>query len=794
MKRTSDMFKSYLLVTLRTINRQKMYSALNIAGLAIGMAAFLLIALYTQYELSFDSYHQNSDRIYRIVREGRTLTPPPLGPALNENFAEVESVARIIQDKNTLVSRGDAHFLEAEFYWADADIFKIFTLPFIQGNPESALQEPSSIVISQRAARKYFGDKNPLGETLNLDDSMDYKVTGVFEDMPPNSHFIMDVLVPFQDYFRRTGNDITSWNSNYIYTYFLLSEDADPLALQSDIHRIIEIPLLEKYGVPKPYPENFYFVQAIKDIHLKSHREQEISVNNDMMYVLLFSSIAVLILFIACINYVNLTTARSARRGREVGMRKVVGARRVQLVQQFMGESFFLILLALALTLLIVNLTLPMFNNLVERQLSMTTMAEPQFLLILIATVIFVSLLAGGYPAISISGFKPITILKGTFVSSKKGRNLRNILVLFQFSITIALFICTLTINNQLDFVNNYDVGYSKNNIINLKIRDNEVRRNINVIKTELLQNPDVVGVAVSGRLPNDIDGFTSRALNPKLPDQETTIYYNTADYDFVELYDIQISQGRNFSRQLASDEQGVFLVNEAAVRAGDWESPLEQTMTHWSGETGKVVGVMKDFHLRSLHSPIEPLYIFLAPGNFSYISIKVNPVNIPATLNHLEDVMKKFSPNFPFEYSFFDQEFAKAYHPEQRMVNIFSSFAILAIVVACLGLFGLSAFTAQQRTREIGIRRVMGASVARITILLSREFVRWVVLANLVAWPIAYVVMGRWLQNFALQADQKLVYFLLAALMAFLIAVLTVSVLSIKAAAASPIKALRYE
>ena len=788
------MFKNYILAALRSINRQKMYSALNIAGLAIGMAAFLLIALYTQYELSFDSYHQNSDRIYRIVREGRTLTPPPLGPALNENFAEVESVARIIQDKNTLVSRGDAHFLEAEFYWADADIFKIFTLPFIQGNPESALQEPSSIVISQRAARKYFGDKNPLGETLNIDDSMDYKVTGVFEDMPPNSHFIMDVLVPFQDYFRRTGNDITSWNSNYIYTYFLLSEDADPLALQSDIHRIIEIPLLEKYGVPKPYPKNFYFVQAIKDIHLKSHREQEISVNNDMMYVLLFSSIAVLILFIACINYVNLTTARSARRGREVGMRKVVGARRVQLVQQFMGESFFLILLALALTLLIVNLTLPMFNNLVERQLSMATMAEPQFILILIATLIFVSLLAGGYPAISISGFKPITILKGTFASSKKGRNLRNILVLFQFSITIALFICTLTINNQLDFVNNYDVGYSKNNIINLKIRDNEVRRNINVIKTELLQNPDVVGVAVSGRLPNDIDGFTSRALNPKLPDQETTIYYNTAGYDFVELYDIQISEGRNFSRELASDEQGVFLVNEAAVRAGDWESPLEQTMTHWSGETGKVVGVMKDFHLRSLHSPIEPLYIFLAPENFSYISIKVNPVNIPATLNYLEGVMKKFSPNFPFEYSFFDQEFAKAYHPEQRMVNIFSSFAILAIVVACLGLFGLSAFTAQQRTREIGIRRVMGASVARITILLSREFVRWVVLANLVAWPIAYVVMGRWLQNFALQSDQKLVYFLLAALMAFVIAVLTVSVLSVKAAAASPIKALRYE
>jgi len=787
------MLKNYLLVALRNIDRQKMYSALNIVGLAIGMAAFLLIALYTQYELSFDRYHENTDRIYRVVRDGRTLTPPPLGAALTENFTDVEAVARILQDKKTLVSRGDDHFLEENFYWVGADIFKIFSMSFIHGNPESALQEPSSVVISQSTARKYFGDQNPLGETLNIDDSRDFKITGVIADMPSNSHFVIDVMVPFLDYFKDNPDETTRWGSNYVYTYFLLREGADPAALESDIHRVIETPLMEKYGVPKPYPE-MYFVQSIKDIHLKSHRQQEISVNNDMMYILLFSSIALLILFIACINYVNLTTARSARRGREVGMRKVVGARRTQLIQQFMGESFFLILLALALTLLIVNLVLPVFNNLVERQLSMTAMLEPQFLLLLMATVALVALLAGGYPAISISRFKPVTILKGTIAGSKSGRSLRNVLVLFQFSITIALFICTLTINNQINFVNSYDVGYSKDHIINLKTRDNAVRQNIEALKTELLQNPNVVEIAASGRLPNNIDGFTSRALNPKLPDEETTIFYNTADYDFIDLYDIQITLGRNFSKQHSSDEQGVFLVNEAAVRVGEWESPLTQSMTHWSGETGQVVGVMKDFHLRSLHSPIEPLYIFLAPNNFSYLSVKVSPANIPATLDYVEGVMKKFSPNFPFEYSFFDQEFAKAYHPEQRMVNIFSSFAILAIVVACLGLFGLSAFTAQQRTREIGIRKIMGASVARITVLLSREFVRWVILANLIAWPLAYVVMERWLQNFALQADQRIMYFLLSALMAFFIAILTVSMLSIKAATASPIKALRHD
>lgn len=464
------------------------------------------------------------------------------------------------------------------------------------------------------------------------------------------------------------------------------------------------------------------------------------------------------------------------------------------MVQQFMAESIFLILLALAMALFIVNLVLPVFNHLVERQLSMAVMIEPQFLLLLVGTVLLVSVLAGAYPAINISGFKPVAVLKGAFASGKKGRKLRNILVLFQFSVSIALFICTLTINRQLDFVNDYDVGYHKDNIINLAVRDRAVRQNIEAIKSKLKQNPDVIGVAASASLPNDIDTFTSQALNPRLPDQETTIFYNTADYDFLELYGIQIEQGRNFSREFAADDQGVFLVNESAVRAAGWESPLEQTLTHWSGETGKIVGVMKDFNLHSLHSPIAPLYIYLAPDNFSHISIKVKPTNIPATLDYLEGVMKEFSPNFPFEYSFFDQEFARAYHPEQRMVNIFSSFAVLAIVVACLGLFGLSAFTAQQRTREIGIRKVMGASVTEITILLSREFIRWVIFANLIAWPLAYVVMDVWLQNFALRVDQSPLHFLLSALLAFAIAVLTVSVLSIRAASASPQMALRHE
>ena len=789
------MLKNYILVALRNISRQKLYSGLNIFGLAVGLAAVMLIILYVQKELSFDKHHENADRIYRVVRDGRTLTPAPLGPALADKFSEVEAVTRIIQDKNTLVSRGNSHFLEMEFYWAGPEIFNVFTIPFVLGNPDSALNDPSTIVISASAAKKYFGDENPLGKILNINDKADYKVTGVFADMPANSHFVMDFIVPYEDYFKGINSyfDITEWSSNFSYTYFLLREGADPVALQSDIHSALEEPLFERYGVPKPYPK-MYFIQPITDIHLKSHRMQEISVNSDMKYIYLFSSIALLILLIACINYVNLATARSVRRSKEVGIRKVVGAKRTQLVQQFLGESFLVILLALGLSLLIVDLVLPAFSNLVERQLSMDAMTEPKFFTGSVLTVTLVALLAGVYPAMTISAFKPVSVLKGALGTGVSGRKLRNILVLFQFSVTTVLFICTLTINEQLEFVNEVDVGYNKNNIVTMKIRDSAVRQNIEAIKSELLKNPNVSDVSASARLPNNIDTFTTNVLNARLPDKETTIFYNTSDYDFVDLYGIEIVLGRNFSRDFASDEEGVFLVNEAAVQAAGWDSPLQQTMTHWNGETGQIVGVMKDFHLRSLHSPIEPLYIFLDPDKFSNISLKIDSDDIPGTIDFIRDVMNKFSPNFPFEYSFFDEEYSRVYHPEQQMVNIFSWFAALAIIVACFGLFGLSAVTAQQRTKEIGIRKVVGASVSKITILLSTEFVRWVVLANVIAWPVAYVFMDKWLQNFAVRIDQSFLNFLFSTVMALVIAVLTVSVLSAKSAAASPIKALRHD
>jgi len=788
-----NMFKNYLLVTVRNLKKNSTYSLLNIIGLAVGMTAFILIALYVQYELSFDKYHENADRIYRVVREERAFTPAPLGPALKEKIPEVVSAARILRSSNTLISHEQKHFLEDEFYWADPETFEIFSISFISGDPETALNDPSAIILSKRTANKYFGNADPMGKILTVSERYEFTVSGVFIDMPANSHFIMDAVVPYATYFQITNNDITSWRANFSYTYFLLREGADPEGMENKISPLIEIPLLKAAGLKEPYPK-FYSIQPITRIHLHSHRMQEIEANNDMKYILLFSSIAFLILFIACINYMNLATARSLRRGKEVGMRKVVGAQKGQLIVQFLGESVAMALLAMVFSIMMVLMALPAFNSLVERQLSLNPIHNPQLFLGLVFITLSVGLFAGSYPSMRMSGFKPISVLSGAFTRSSKGSSLRYVLVLVQFSITIILIICTIAVREQLKFIKNMDMGYTKEQIITIPVRGGSVRQNIQSIKTELLQYSDIIAVSTSGRLPNNIDTFTSRDWTGRNPDEPIPIYYNTADYDFIDLFGMQIVQGRNFSRDFPSDETGVFLVNETAVKVAGWESAIGRKLTHWRGDTGEIVGVIKDFHLHSLHRPIEPLYVFLDTRTFSNISIKIKSANIPATIDYVEGVMKKFSPSFPFSYSFFDEVFERAYFTEQRMARVFGAFAILAIFIACLGLFGLSAFAAEQRTKEIGIRKVLGASDSKIFLLLSREFIRWVLLANLIAWPIAYYAMNKWMQNFAYRIHLGIFAFLISGGTALLIAYITVSYQSIKSTRANPVDSLRYE
>ncbi len=788
-----SMLTNYLKIALRYVRKNRAHSFLNIIGLAVGLAVFILIGLYVQHELRFDRYHENADRMYRVVRESRAFTPPPLGPALKDKLPEVEAAGRLIRSTSFVVSYGQEHFLEAEFFWADPELFKIFSIPFLKGDPGTALDDPAAILLSRGTAEKYFGDQEPLGKALTVNAGDDFIVRGVFENMPAHSHFVMDVVVPIEAYFRIYERDITSWVANFCYTYALLREGTDPNAFASKIHPVVERPLFLQVGMKEPFPK-LYEIQPVTEIHLRSHREQEISANNDIKYVILFSSVAFLILLIACVNYMNLATARSVRRGREVGMRKAVGARRAQLIFQFLGESLATAFLAMGLSLILIKFALPAFNSLVERQLSFNPAANPQLYLGLVVIVLFVGLFAGSYPALSISGFEPAAALRQSFSRSAKGSALRNALVLVQFSISVALIVCTLTVRAQLDFVKKANVGYDRDQIITLPVRDESIRRNIEAIRTELLRNPSIAAVSAAHRLPNEIDTFTSRDWTGRNPDEPIPIYYNTADSDFVGLFGLEIVEGRNFSSEFSSDAGGAFLVNETAVKVAEWDTVIGRKMTHLGRQSGTIVGILKDFHLHSLHRPIEPLYIFYEPSSLSQVAVKIKTADMPATLTYMKNVMRRFSPGYPFNYAFFDEVFERAYFTEQSMADIFSSFAVLAIIIACLGLFGLAAFAAEQRTKEVGVRKVLGASATKIILLLSRQFVRWVLLANLIAWPVAYLAMSGWLQNFAYRTRVGIASFLIAGGAALVIAFLTVSYQAIKSAQADPVRSLRYE
>ena len=805
------MFKNYLKISLRNILKQKSYSFINIAGLAMGIAVFILIALYVQHELSFDTYHDNADRIYRVIQEkpgsesvGKdkfATTPPALAPALMQEFPEIVSAARIGVLSNTLVSGNEKNFIEAKVHCTEPEIFEIFSIPFVKGDAKTALNDPFSILLSERTAEKYFSSENPVGKVLNLGEKFDFKVTGVFKNMPENSHFTMAVVIPFVTYFQfKFGpGALTEWSDySSFYAYCLLREGAVP----EESEKKFPV-LLDKY---KYHGSNIdrsrkakYLLQPLTDIHLHSGVNVPISsTNSDIKYIILFSSIAFLILIIACINYMNLTTARSVQRAKEVGLRRVVGAKKSQLVKQLLGESFIFTLLALIASLFIIWLTLPVFNNFIERQLSFNPVQNPHLSLTVVLIILFAGLFAGSYPAFYISAFKPVTILKGAFKTSSKGAMLRNLLVMVQFSITIILVIATLIIRDQLHFINNRDMGYDKEQAVVLHVGDAGTRKNfhnnLETIKAELKRNPGILSVAGSKRLPNNINFNPVNILPGKAAGTYTPIYAVWGDDEFVNLYGIKIIQGRNFSKDFPADKNGAILLNETAAKTSRWESPIGKEITYWGNRTGKIVGIMKDFHFHSLHSPIEPLCIYYEPEYFDYLSIKINAHNIPQTIVAIEKVIKKFSPKHPFEYHFFDEIFERSYRTEQKTGKLYGVFAFLSIIIACLGLLGLASFAAAQRTKEVGIRKSLGASTANITLLFLKEFVKWVFFANLIAWPVAYYAMNKWLQNFAYRTSIGIGTFILSGLIALLIALFTVAFQSIKAAGSNPVEALKYE
>jgi putative ABC transport system permease protein len=801
------MFKNYLTVAWRNILRSKAYSALNILGLAVGLAVFILIMLFVRTELGYDRYHTNAHNIYRVVQEQPgnvylgsnvfAVTPGPLAAAMVQDFPEVLKATRIDDWSDVLVTIGEKSFLEKKIHWADPQTFDIFSFPIVRGDAASALKDPYSVLLSERAARRLFGDADPIGRTAvfkAFEMDTEFKVAGVFRDIPANSHFTMDIVAPFETMGAIQKTDLTRWGSNSYYTYILLKDGADPRALEAKL-----VPFIAKYEAERGWrhddQHSRYFLQSLTSIHLHSRANFEFAAVGDSRFVLLFASIAVLVLVIACVNYMNLATARSLKRAKEVGLRKVVGAGRGQLVRQFLGDAMVLTFMALLLAVGLVLAALPAFRAFVERDIAFNPFRDIALMpgLVLLAAV--VGAVAGSYPALFVSAFRPVAALKGTGASRAKGKGLRNGLIVFQFAASIALIICTVGVRSQLAFIRNTDMGYDREQILVLTPRGG-VRTDLEAFKNELRRNPSVVSVASSSCLPNNVTSNTNANWPGRPEDLRLPIYLIEADYDFPELYGLELVRGRSFSRDFPTDAGGAFLINEAARKALGWDDPVGREFSHWGRKpkTGRIVGLLKDFHMHSLHLSIMPLYIFLDPARENRVSVKIRGGDIPATLAFVRKTWERFAPEYPFEYTFFDEIFDRAYRVERRLGTMFSVFAGLAVLIACLGLLGLAAFTAEQKTKEIGIRKVLGASSSGVVVLLSRDFMKWVIAANLVAWPVGYFAMRSWLRNFAYRTSLTVPMFVGAALAAFLIAAATISVQTYRAAAADPARSMRYE
>jgi len=806
--------KNYGRIAIRHLGRNKSYSFLNIFGLAAGIACFLLIMLYVQYELSYDRYHEHADRIFRVTNEDHAFmyngtfrfagSPPALAPTLMKDFPEVESAARLlIRSGEPVISFGDKRFHERNIFFAGEEVFTVFSLELLSGSSDTALDDPYSVILSEKAAEKYFGNRNPVGRTITLLDQQyeyDLTVTGVLKNMPPNSHFTMDFIIPISVQAIVYEHNLDGWSSISYYTYILLDEDAEPAVLES---KMTGLP--DKYfysdAQMKERRQIQFTLQPLTSIHLHSHLNFEISENGDIKYIYIFSTIALLILAMACINYMNLSTARAGQRSREVGVRKVVGAHRRHLAHQFLGESLLFSGLATATAFVLAALVLPSFSSLTGRELSLRMFAGYQYAAQVIIMMLVVGLAAGGYPALLISSFRPAVVLKGSRGIYSGRPVLRNVLVVTQFVISIVLITAALIVRNQVNYMTGSDAGYNKEQIVVIHIQDSDLRKNLDAVKSEFKKNGAIVSVASSSHIPNFIDWQTIANWPGKPEETRMPIFLNFVDYDFLDIYNIGVLEGRGFSREFGADDTGAFLLNETCVRSLGWESPVGMEFNHWfPGEqitTGKIIGVLKDFNFQSLRQRIAPLYFYLdgdGSQHARYLSVKISGEDIPGTIAFLKDQMKNFSPDYPFEYSFFDDLFDMTYTSEQKTAAILRSFAFIGILVACLGLFGLASFTAEQRTKEIGIRKVLGASAPSITISLAGEFVRWVLLANVIALPAALFIMNRWLQYFAYRIELGISIPAFAAAIALLIAVLTVSVQSVRAAMLNPVNSLKYE
>lgn len=785
------MLKNYLKIALRNIQRYKGYSFINILGLSVGLACCILIMMWVMDELSYDGFYENENQIYRVNSIDHSAgemkpsagPPAPIGPVLVNDFPEIQQFTRVQSGwGGWYLHYGEKNFSDEKLCCADPTFFEIFNFEFLHGDPKTALQDRYSIVLTEELAKKCFGDEDPMGKVIKMSDT-DLKVSGVIKNVPRNSHLHFDYIFPIINMTDWRSSQINSWKYDQFATYILLDEKADAKKVGKKIS-----------GIVKNYETDSkieIYLQSLNKIHLHSSHINtwmlEYPNKGHIKYIYIFSLIAFCILLVACINFINLTTARSATRIREVGIRKVSGAFKNDLIKQFFGETLLLSIIGLIFALLLAKFFLPTFNELTGKILSYNLISNYKALLGVFVIVFLTGIISGSYPSLYLSSFKPVGVFraKGQF-SSAKGVTLRKILVIGQFAFTIILIFVTVVVYKQLQFIHNKDLGFDQNNVVSLS----QYSMNYEAIKNKLLQNPNITNICRAFPPGQGFRGTTEVDWEGKDPTQEVMFYSDWGDHDFFDTFRLKMAEGRFYSREIVSDTSS-FVINEAAAKVMNFESLIGKRMTY-KGKTGNIIGVVKDYHGGSLHSPILPKVIECKGGFF--LCIRYREGTTAETLNFLEAEWDKYAQGRPFRFQLLDEQIANYYFNERKIERIFRYFTILAVFIGCLGLFGLASFMAERRTKEIGIRKVLGAKVSEIVFLLSKEFIKWIIIANIIAWPLAYFIGNKWLQNFAYRTGIDWEIFLFSTSMALLIAIGTVSYQSIKAASTNPVESLRYE
>ena len=800
------MLKNYFKIAFRSIQQNKAFASINILGLVVGITCCILIGLYIDYELSYDEHLENAENIYRIEWRSdnpQTRTPHPMAQAMVRDLPEVKQATTLspiwgpgLTRPTISVRYQDRRFDEEGFYSADSTFFEVFSFELLRGNREEALTRPGGIVITQEMSQKYFGNSDPMGKTLRINDAYELEVTGVMENIPNNTHFHFDFLISYVTLKPSETGDYYTWADFGHFNYVVLNEGVEISQVETKIPdwSAQYIDWTEETFASLKDGSIGFQLTPITDIHLYSDIRWELEANGNIAYIYIFFGAALFMLIIACVNFMNLTTARSLTRAKEVGLRKTVGAERSQLIIQFLAESIIICMISGFLALAAVDLLLPWFTEFSGISVNFG-LSRWQLFMTILAGVGLLGILSGSYPAFVLSKFNPTRVLKGKFNSSNEGLLLRKVLVVVQFTVSVILIVGTLVIYKQLNFVQEKDLGFDQEQVVVLPMRSEEISNRFEALKDQVLDIPGVVYVSAASNIPGS--NFNQNPVRWRAEDPTVDVLEMWADYDILQTLDIKLKSGRSFSKEYGEDAGGTFILNETAARQFEWDNPIGKEITYYDdnkASKAEIVGVVEDFHFQSLHQSISPLVIRIVPDEFNYMLVKLKPQDIDLQLASIENIWQNFEPIFGFEYSFLDNAFEANYRQEQKAGSILFLFSALAILIACMGLFGLTSFAVQSRLKEIGIRKVLGAKTTGIIGLFSKQFI-WLVLISLViSLPVATWIMNNWLQNFAYQIEVGILILAVGSLIAVAIALITTASIAAKAAAKSPIESLRSE